>query len=246
MENRDYNNSRKRRLLPSFIQNLCPISKKRRINPQFDKNYLNYLPNDMLKLIFKFSHTGENIAENHKLFVKYKFCCNENIVYFKCSLINFLKRYKPSEDDIEDLIILISKKHEKYKINSYSYPQSLKIIINIIRNYFHRWAMRMKLDDTCHCSRDCDFCILRRIKIGYLLHILDQSYYLQEQLTSLKVQKVLFMNYKLSRAKHLRHKSRKLPSSFDVYVKQMEWINLLFNDILFNSSSKVYIDYWKA
>ena len=54
------------------------------------------------------------------------------------------------------------------------------------------------------------------------------------------------MNYKLSRAKHLRNNSRKLPSSFDIYVKQMEWVNLLFNDILFNSSSKVYINHWKA
>jgi|TARA_B100001971_G_C18267328_1_gene594597 hypothetical protein len=256
MENREYNNnnnnSRKRRILPDFIQNLCPASKKRRLNRQeykiiqSDKNQLNYLPDDMLKLILKFSHTGENIAENHKLFLKYKFCCNENIIYFKCRLIKFLRRYKPSEDDIEDFIVLISKKHEKYKINSRSYPQSLIITINIIRNYFHRWAMRMKLDDTCCCSRDCDFCILRRIKIGYLLHILDESYYLKEQLTSLKVQKVLFMNYKLSRAKHLRHNSRKLPSSFDIYVKQMEWVNLLFNDILFNSSSKVYINHWKA
>ena len=76
--------------------------------------------------------------------------------------------------------------------------------------------------------------------------IFDESYYLQEQLTSLKVQKVLFMNYKLSRAKHLRNNSRKLPSSFDIYVKQMEWVNLLFNDILFNSSSKVYINHWKT
>lgn len=252
MENREYNNSRKRRILPHFIQNVCPVFKKRRLNTpeykikQSDKNQLNYLPDDMLKLIFKFSHTGENIAENHKIFLKYKFCCNENIIYFKCRLIKFLRRYNPSEDDIEDFIILISKKHEKYKINSHPYPQSLIHIIRIIRHYFHRWAMRMKLDDTCHCSRDCDFCILRRIKIGYLLHILDESYYLQEQLTSLKVQKVLFMNYKLSRAKHLRNNSRKLPSSFDVYVKQMEWVNLLFNDILFNSSSKVYINHWKT
>ena len=259
MENREYNtnnnNSRKRRILPNFIQNQYPASKKRRLNTQeykitqSNKNQLNYLPDDMLKLILKFSHTGENIAENHKLFLKYKFCCNENIIYFKCRLIKFLRRYKPSEDDIEDFIVLISKKHEKYKINSRSYPQSLIIIINVIRSYFHRWAMRMKLDDTCCCSRDCDFCILRRIKIGYLLHILDESYYLKEQLTYLKVQKVLFMNYKLSRAKHLRHNSRKLASSFDFYVKhvkQMGWVNLLFNDILFNSSSKVYINHWKA
>ena len=40
MENREYNtnnnNSRKRRILPDFIQNLCPASKKRRLN-QTDK-----------------------------------------------------------------------------------------------------------------------------------------------------------------------------------------------------------------
>lgn len=249
MENREYNtnNSRKRRILPNFIQNQYPDSKKRRLNIQeYDQNQLNYLPDDILKLIFIFSHTGKNIAENHKFFLKYKFCCNENVIYFKCRLIKFLNRYRPSEDDIEDLIILISKKYEKYKINRNSNLQSVIIIIKIIRNYFHRWAMRIKLDNTCNCYRDCDFCILRRIKIGYLLHILDQSYYLEEQLISLKVQKVLFMNYKFSRAKHLRYNSRRLPSQFNDNVKQIEWINLLFNDILFNSSSKVYINNWKA
>ena len=244
------NNSRKRRILPNFIKNICPTSKKRRLNrpTEYTKIQLDYLPDDMLKLIFKFSHTAENIAESDKFMLKYKFCCNENITYFQCRLIKFLKRYKPSENDIEDFIILISKKHEKCKLNPSTYPQSLKIIKHIICKYFHGWAMRMKLDSNCKCRSDCYFCIVRRIKIGYLLHILDKSYYICEQLTYLKVQKVLFMYYKLSRAKHLKDNlvNRRLPSSFDVCVKNMEWINLLFNDILFNSSSKVYINNWKA
>jgi len=245
------NNSRKRRILPNFVKNICPVSKKRRLEQPTKsiKNQLDYLPNDMLKLIFKFSHTGKNIAESDKFILKYKFCCNENIIYFQHRLKKFLKRYKPSENDIEDFIILISKKHEEYKLNSLTYPQSLIIIRQIICGYFHGWAMRMKIDSNCKCRRDCYFCIVRRIKIGYLLHILDKNYYICEQLTSLKVQKVLFMYYKQSRVTNLSKDNlidRQLSSSFNISKNNREWIQLLFNDILYNSSSKVYINNWKV
>lgn len=249
------NNSRKRRILPNFIKNLCPVSKKRRLNIEQNiqikstENQLDYLPDDILKVIFKFSHTGENLAESDKFMLKYKFYSNENSIYFKSRLIKFLKRYKPSENDIEDFIILISKEHEKYKFNSSTYPQSLINIRQIICGYFHSWAMRMKLDSNCKCRRDCYYCIIRRLKIGYLLHIIDKSYYICEQLTSLKIQKVLFMYYKVSRAKNISKNNiidRKLPSSFNIYEINREWIKLLFNDILYNSSSKVYINNWKV
>ena len=66
MENREYN-QRKRRVLPSFITNSCSRSKRRRLNNPLNREnkFDNYsiptkhndiIPDDILKLIFKFNH----------------------------------------------------------------------------------------------------------------------------------------------------------------------------------------------
>jgi hypothetical protein len=249
MENRDYNNNnpnrnhRKRRILPDFITRMAWKSdfKRRRLNYRCRRLYnmaasgnrnistpdiKESLPDDILKLVFKFSYAQNFTTELE--FIKYKFTINEDLRLFQRRLEKFLIKYNPLPYQIQSLILIIADKHRKYRYNSNEYPIFLYDVISLIKSYIGGCGMTNRIRDSCSCQRRCNSCIKKELRVAYLLHILDHSRNLRLQLYSRNVQKELSMRYMDLRKNGVEN----------------HWIVTLYNDIMFNPDSNCHISRW--
>ena len=173
MENREYN-QRKRRVLPSFITNSCCRSKKRRLNNPLNREnkFDNYsiptkhndiIPDDILKLIFKFNHLTSFSLD--KSLLKYKFYSNQNLKNFYINLDKFISKYNPLPSGISDIVIMIADLHQKHRLHTYSYPFKLHDIRAYLSNYLSNFNMIMRIENLCDCTRYCKSCTYRRLRI---------------------------------------------------------------------------------
>ena len=237
MENREYN-QRKRRVLPSFITNSCSRSKRRRLNNPLNRENRvnghritiqenNIFPDDVLKLIFKFNHPTSFSLE--KSLLKYKFYSNQNLNQFYVNLDKFISKYYPLASGISDIITIVADLHQKHRLHIHSYPFKLHDIREYLSNYLSNFNMIVRIDGLCNCIRYCKSCTYRRLRIGYLTHILGKSEFLRSELHSSKrIQKELSLHYINCRRRH----------------KTNHWVIYLYNDIMFNPSSNVYVTKW--
>lgn len=237
MENREYN-QRKRRVLPSFITNSCCRSKKRRLNnPLIRENKFgnhsiptkqnDIIPDDILKLIFKFNHLTSFSLD--KSLLKYKFYSNQNLNQFYVNLDKFISKYNPLPSGISDIVTMIADLHQIHRLHIYSYPFKLHDIRAYLSNYLSNFNMIMRIENLCDCTRYCKSCTYRRLRIGYLTHILGKSNFLRSELNSShRIQKELSLHYINCRRRH----------------KTNHWVIYLYNDIMFNPSSNVYVTKW--
>ena len=212
MENRNYNNNnpninrRKRRILPNFITRMTgkPSFKRRRLY-RCRRLYGNRnistpdikepLPDDILKLVFKFSYAQNFTTELE--FIKYKFTINEDLRLFQRRLEKFLIKYNPLPYQIQSLILIIADKHRGYRYNSNEYPIFLYDVIGLIKSYIGGCGMTNRIRESCSCQRRCNSCIQEELRVAYLLHIFDHSRNLRLQLYSRNVQKELSMKFQI-------------------------------------------------
>jgi len=241
MENRNYNNNRKRRILPSFITKTAwkPGVKRRRLSYNCRRLYRiaanskvsvpdikEPLPNDLLKLIFKFNH-AQNFTTDLE-FIKYKFLINEDLRILQNRLEQFINKYNPLPYQIHSLIIMIAKRHRSYRYNMNDYPIFLYDLTGLIRSYIGSCRMTNQIRESCSCHRRCKSCIQKELRIAYLLHILDHNRNLKFLLTSRSVQRELSMKYLDLRKNRISD----------------HWIIRLYNDVMFNLESTCHISKW--